>query len=118
MKKKHKKGKILKYFSNKKNYVMADHQNDPIQEQYPNDAEVVKKVALKLEIAASTPQKNNIHIIARGKHWIIKREGALKAYRIYETIDQAIKNAKEMLEKGLALSIIIHDDDGSVSQRI
>lgn len=96
---------------------MADHQNDPIQEQYPHK-DVVKRVALKLEDAAKSPEKNNLHIIARGDHWIIKREGALKAYRIYDTKALAIANAKEMLEHGSALRIIVHDDDGTVAKRI
>ncbi len=118
MKKKRKKGKYLKVFSIKKKSVMADHQNDPIQEQYPHNDDLVKRVANKLEDAAKSPEKNNLHIIARGEHWIIKREGALKAYRIYDNKELAIKNAKEMVERGNALVIIIHDNNGNVAKRI
>lgn len=82
------------------------------------DEGVIKRVGHKLAIAASSPQRNNLHIIARGEHWIIKREGAQKAYRICETQDQAIDDAKAMLKKGLATQIIIHGEDGTVAKRI
>ena len=59
-----------------------------------------------------------LHIIARGEQWIIKREGALKAYRICATKDEAIENAKDLLQKGSAESIIIHFQDGTVARRI
>lgn len=97
---------------------MADHQNDSIPEQYPHHQDLVNRVAKKLEVAAKSPERNILHIIARGVHWIIKREGALKAYRIYDTKELAIKNAKAMLELGSASRIIIHEDDGTVAQRI
>lgn len=112
--KKKQKGKNLTIFSIKKNSTMEGQQNDlPL-----TDEGVIKRVGHKLAIAASTPEKNNLHIIARGEHWIIKREGAQKAYRICETQDQAINNAKEMITRGLATHIIIHEDDGTVAKRI
>ena len=114
MKKKKKKGKNLTVFSIKKNSIMEGHSNElPL-----TDKGVIKRVGQKLAIAASSPEKNNLHIIARGEHWIIKREGAQKAYRICEKQEQAIKDAKEMIHRGLATHIIIHEDDGTVAQRI
>lgn len=112
--KKKQKGKNLTIFSIKKNSIMEGQSNGlPL-----TDEGVIKRVGHKLAIAASTPEKNNLHIIARGEHWIIKREGAQKAYRICETQDQAISNAKEMIKRGLATHIIIHEDDGTVAKRI
>ena len=78
----------------------------------------VERVAEKLEQAAKTPKKSNLHIIARGEQWIIKREGALKAYKVCASKDEAINNPREMLAKGAAKHIIIHFPDGTVARRI
>ena len=116
--KKKKKGKYLKVFSIKKKPEMEGHNNDSMPEQHLPDEGFIKRVAHKLEIAASSPDRSNLHIIARGDHWVIKREGAQKVYRICETQTQAINSAKEMIERGIAAHIIIHEDDGTVAQRI
>ena len=79
---------------------------------------IIKRVARKLGEAAKSPKRMVLHIIARGEQWIIKREGALKAYRICATKDEAIENAKDLLQKGSAESIIIHFQDGTVAKRI
>lgn len=79
---------------------------------------IIKRVARKLGQAAKSPKKTVLHIIARGEQWIIKREGALKAYRICATKDEAIKDAKDLLQKGAAESIVIHFQDGTVARRI
>lgn len=114
MKNKKKKRKNLAIFSIKKKSIMEGQPNElPL-----TDEGVIKRVGHKLAIAASSPEKNNLHIIARGEHWIIKREGAPKAYRICKTQEQAVHNAKEMINRGLATHIIIHEDDGTVAQRI
>ena len=114
MKKKKKKGKNLTIFSIKKKSIMEGQPNElPL-----TDEGVIKRVGQKLAVAASSPEKNNLHIIARGEHWIIKREGAQKAYRICETQQQAVNNAKEMINRGLATHIIIHEEDGTVAKRI
>jgi len=114
MKKKLKRGKNLTIFSIKKNSIMEGQPNElPL-----TDKGVIKRVGQKLAVAASSPEKNNLHIIARGEHWIIKREGAQKAYRICETQEQAVEDAKEIINKGLATHIIIHEDDGTVAKRI
>lgn len=97
---------------------MAHHHNDPMQEQHSHDEEFVKRIANKLEVASKSPERNNLHIIARGELWIIKREGAQKAHRILDTRSQAIQQAKEMMEKGIASSIIIHNEDGTVARSI
>ncbi len=112
--KKKKKGKSLTIFSIKKNSIMEGQPNElPL-----TDEGVIKRVGQKLAVAASSPEKNNLHIIARGEHWIVKREGAQKAYRICETQEEAVNNAKEMINRGLATHIIIHEEDGTVAQRI
>lgn len=112
--KKKKKGKNLTIFSIKKKSIMEGQPNElPL-----TDKGVIKRVGHKLAVAASSPEKNNLHIIARGEHWIIKREGAQKAYRICETQKQAVNDAKEMIDRGIATHIIIHEEDGTVAQRI
>ena len=97
---------------------MEGQQNDSTHELNPHDEESVKRIADKLENAAKSPEKNNLHIIARGDFWIIKREGAQKAYRIFDSKSKAIDDAKEMIQNGSALHIIIHQQDGNVARRI
>ena len=97
---------------------MTGQHQDKVPEQHHPDKSVIRRVAHKLEVAASSPERSNLHIIARGEHWIIKREGAQKAYRIHDSQTEAIDNAKEMIEKGMAEHIIVHEDDGTVAKRI
>jgi len=89
-----------------------------LQPNNPSKEGIIKRVARKLGMAAKSPKKMVLHIIARGEQWIIKREGAMKAYRVCATKDEAIENAKDLLQKGSAESIIIHFQDGTVARRI
>lgn len=115
--KKKKKGKHLKVFSIKKRSNMKGPHNGSL-DNHRHDEEFIMRVAHKLEKAAKSPERNNLHIIARGEHWIVKREGALKAYRIYDTQTQAVNTAIELIERGIATHIIIHEIDGTVAKRI
>ncbi len=55
-----------------------------------------------------------VHVIARGHGWAIKKQGALKATRVYKDKDTAVKNAKKMSNAGY--SVIIHKKDGTVQR--
>jgi len=94
---------------------MEDHSLQPDQTSKEG---FIKRVARKLGVAAKSPKKMVLHIIARGEQWIIKREGALKAYRVCETKDEAIENAKDLLQKGSAEEIVVHFQDGTVARKI
>jgi hypothetical protein len=61
---------------------------------------------------AAHPGKR-VHIIASGKKWAVKMAGALRAVKIYDSKDAALKKAKEMIRNGSAESIISHKTDGS-----
>jgi hypothetical protein len=52
------------------------------------------------------------HIISRDDGWAIKLEGNLKATKIYQNKDSAIKGAKKLVEKGH--DVIVHKKDGSI----
>ena len=112
-----KKGKSLNIFSINKISAMSMEDNSSQPNKASEDG-IIKRVARKLGQAAKSPKKMVLHIIARGEQWIIKREGALKAYRVCKTKDEAIENAKDLLQKGSADSIIVHFQDGTVARKI
>jgi Uncharacterized protein conserved in bacteria (DUF2188) len=55
-----------------------------------------------------------VHVIKRGNGWALKRQGATKATKVFETKAAAVEAAQKMLASGFDL--IIHKIDGSVEQ--
>jgi hypothetical protein len=61
------------------------------------------------------PKANSrAHIIKRGSGWAIKKEGALRATKIYSSKEEAIKDARKL--KSYGLDLIIHKKDGSIEK--
>lgn len=55
-----------------------------------------------------------VHIIKRGNGWAVKKEGGLRASKIYESKDAAKEYTRLYLEKGY--DVIVHKRDGSVEK--
>ncbi len=54
------------------------------------------------------------HIIKRRTGWAIKKEGSLRATKIYDTKEIAIKNAQS--ERQAGRDVVIHKEDGSIQK--
>lgn len=54
------------------------------------------------------------HVVKRGSGWAVKKEGSLRATRVYSTKEQAIKGAEKNLILGS--DVVIHKEDGSIQQ--
>lgn len=74
-----------------------------------------KKPSIKVisELRKKASYNNRIHIISWGDKWIIKKEGALRATKILDTKDEAVKLAKYLVKNGNASSVISHRKDGT-----
>ncbi|MCK4736780.1 MAG: DUF2188 domain-containing protein [Methanophagales archaeon] len=55
-----------------------------------------------------------VHIIKRDEGWAIKKEGASRAIRIYESKREAVEEARIFKKRGYDL--VIHSEDGSVQR--
>lgn len=66
----------------------------------------------------------NIHIIKRGKKWAIVKEGASKAYKIYNSKPRAIYEATILLLYsglpyiGMSSQLVVHLENGLVEDII
>ena len=58
--------------------------------------------------------KNRIHVIKRENGWAVKKEGGLKATRIYSNKKDAEENSMSYRKKGY--DVIIHRTDGSIEK--
>ena len=54
------------------------------------------------------------HIVKRDNGWAVKKEGAQRATKIYDTKDKAITGAQK--EKKAGSDLIIHKKDGSIEK--
>lgn len=54
------------------------------------------------------------HIIKRENGWAVKKEGASKASRVFDTKELALKSVKNSTYAGT--DIVIHRSDGSVEK--
>jgi hypothetical protein len=52
------------------------------------------------------------HVIKRESGWAVKKEGNLKATKVYKTQDAAIKGAQKLRSSGH--DVIVHGRDGSI----
>jgi len=55
-----------------------------------------------------------VHIIKRDNGWAVKKQGAQKASKIYETKEVAKERANPLRKKGYDL--VIHKRDGSIEE--
>ncbi len=60
--------------------------------------------------------EGRIHIIKRSDGWVVKREGAERAYRWFNTKEEAIDLAKSY--QGRGFDVVVHRTDGTVEQMI
>jgi hypothetical protein len=62
--------------------------------------------------ATKSSSSGRVHIISRDDGWAIKKEGNIKATKIYPNKDSAIKGARELIKQGH--DVIVHKRDGSI----
>ena len=72
----------------------------------------------KSKPATKEPDSRVMHIISREREWAVKREGASRALRKFADKRKAIDHAKALLEKSQASEIVVHNNDGTVEERI
>jgi hypothetical protein len=63
-------------------------------------------------VMAEKPLAKRVHIISRKDGWVLKKEGAGRASRIFQNKDEAVATAKKLLAEGS--DVIIHQKDGSI----
>jgi uncharacterized protein YdaT len=71
-----------------------------------------KNAVATLKLKASTGELR-VHIVANQGKWAVKKEGAARASRIVKTKTEAVRIAREYVQKGSANAIISHSKDGS-----
>ena len=65
-------------------------------------------------MSADKSNNKRVHIIKRENRWVIKKQGALRASKIYETKTAAVTDAKKLKLSGH--DIVIHKEDGSIAR--
>lgn len=65
-------------------------------------------------MAKSKASSERMHIIKRESGWAIKREGAGKASKVYDTKEKAVKDSDSLSRSGY--DVIIHKRDGSIEK--
>lgn len=60
----------------------------------------------------SKSSSKRVHIISRKDGWAVKKEGALRATKIYKKKDAAMRSTEKLREKGH--DVIVHKKDGSI----
>jgi uncharacterized protein YdaT len=58
--------------------------------------------------------KQRVHVIKRTDGWVIKKEGAERASRKYDTKQEAVESAKNYYQRGH--DIVIHKKDGTIEK--
>lgn len=61
--------------------------------------------------------KNNTHVISSGGGWAVRKEGAERASRVFDSRGAAIKHAKSTAKKSLA-EVFVHGKDGTIKDRL
>jgi len=67
-----------------------------------------------MEVTTKKKSIKRTHIIKRGKGWALKKEGNIRATKLYETKDAAIKDAQKDRKNGS--DVVIHKTDGTVEK--
>jgi len=55
-----------------------------------------------------------VHVISRGKSWVVKKEGNSKVTRIYKDKKSAVSDTRKLIRNGY--DVVIHKRDGSVQK--
>ena len=71
--------------------------------------------AIKQRLNSSAPQKERLHVSPRGSRWAVRREGAIKASRVFDTQGKAVTFAKE-LSKSKSNNVVLHTKDGKIDK--
>lgn len=58
--------------------------------------------------------KKRVHVIKRTDGWVVKKEGAERASRKYDTKQEAVESAKIYYQRGH--DIVIHKNDGTIEK--
>ncbi|MEP6747258.1 MAG: DUF2188 domain-containing protein [Bacteroidota bacterium] len=82
------------------------------------EKKLTRKIILSVAETARNPQ-NRLHIISReGGKWVVRKEGAKRAFGIYPNIEKAIEVATARVKSGKTEEAIVHDMYGEVSRKI
>jgi len=60
--------------------------------------------------------KANQHVVPRGGRWAVRRTGANKARRVFDTQKEAIAAGREIASKERS-ELYIHGEDGKIRER-
>ena len=55
-----------------------------------------------------------VHVIKKDKKWAVKKQGASRAFRVYDSKQEAIENGRKF--KGIGYDLIIHNADGTIKK--
>ncbi|MFN0215717.1 MAG: DUF2188 domain-containing protein [Saprospiraceae bacterium] len=58
--------------------------------------------------------KKRVHVIKRTDGWVLKKEGAERASRKFDTKEEAVDSAKNYRHKGH--DIVVHKKDGTIER--
>jgi uncharacterized protein YdaT len=58
--------------------------------------------------------KKRAHVIKRENGWAIKKQGASRASRVFQSKEEAVKDAQKLKRSGHDL--VIHNRDGSIQR--
>lgn len=61
-------------------------------------------------------KKNSSHVVPRDSGWAVKKEGASRASKVFDTQDDAIKYAREQARKDKS-ELYVHKRDGTIRER-
>ncbi len=58
--------------------------------------------------------KKRVHVIKRTDGWVVKKEGAERASRKFDTKEEAVDSAKNYRQKGH--DVVVHKKDGTIER--
>lgn len=66
---------------------------------------------MREKVSIKSPSKR-VHVISKRDGWAVKKEGAARASKIYETKESAIAGAEKVAKK--SYDVVIHKKDGTI----
>jgi hypothetical protein len=63
---------------------------------------------------SAKPKKMIVHVIKRQDRWAVRKHGASRVSKIYQSKEEAVKGAQKLKRKGYDL--VIHKKDGSIQR--
>jgi len=73
----------------------------------------VYREAMKLMRSAGST-RDRYHVISHGDRWAVVREGAQRAYRVFDRKADAVARAKSLAAAARGRYVIVHRKDGGV----